>query len=54
MSCSDNDVYLGSMVCTATVRVEPGQYSVVVSAQAWSANGPRMQATKQVYWYGIL
>ena len=54
MSCTSNDIYLGQMICTATIEIEPGPYSVVVMAQAWSSNGPKMQATQRVFFSGIL
>jgi len=54
MSCTNTDaVYLGSVVCVATVTVTAGHYSQVVVANAWSANTPKMQASDWLDWTGI-
>jgi len=54
MSCTNTDaVYLGSVVCTATVTITEGHYSQIIVANAWSANTPKMQATDWFDWTGI-
>ena len=42
-----------SMVCTATIRVTGGQWSNQVVGQAWSSNGPRLDASDRVNYYGM-
>ena len=54
MSCTNTrEVYLGSVVCTANVKVAAGRYSQVIVANAFSANTPRMQATAWMDWTGV-
>lgn len=42
-----------SMVCTATIRIEAGQWSNQVIGYAWSNNGPRLDASDRVHYYGL-
>lgn len=54
MSCTSYDrLYLGSVVCTASVTVQPGEHRATVVANAWSANTPKMVASERVSWYGM-
>ena len=43
-----------SMICTATITIEDGQWSNLVVAHTWSTNGPRIDASDRVYYTGIL
>jgi hypothetical protein len=53
MSCGDlSRVYLGQVICTATVTAEMGEQSSLVIAEAWSGNSPLMQATDTYYYHG--
>ena len=53
MSCGDlSRIYLGQVVCTATVPAEVGAQSSLVVANAWSGNSPKMQATDTYHYYG--
>lgn len=42
-----------SMVCTAAIRVTAGQWSDQVVGQAWGSNGPRLDASDRVNYYGM-
>ena len=42
-----------SMICTATVTVTEGQWSNVVIGHAWSSNGPRLDTSDRVNYYGM-
>ena len=55
MNCSGGP-YLGhymSMVCTATIVIKSGQRSNVVTAHAWSQNGPRIDTSDRIHYYGV-
>lgn len=56
MNCSGGPMlgHYMSMVCTATIVVQPGQWSNLVVAHAWSQNGPRLDASDRVHYYGLL
>jgi len=41
-----------SRICTATVTVVAGQWSNLVVGHAWSSNGPRLDASDRVNYYG--
>jgi hypothetical protein len=43
-----------SMICTATMVIQAGNWSNVVVGHAWSSNGPRIDASDRVYYTGIL
>jgi hypothetical protein len=54
MSCTNTQqVYLGTVVCTANVTVTSGPYSQLVVATAYSANTPKMQASDWIVWNGV-
>ena len=42
-----------SMVCNATITVTEGQWSNLVIGHAWSSNGPRIDASDKVHYYGM-
>ena len=42
-----------SMLCTATITITPGQWSNLVIGHAWSSNGPRIDASDKVHYYGM-
>ena len=42
-----------SMICTATITVTPGQWADLVVGRAWSSNGPRLDASDKVHFYGM-
>jgi hypothetical protein len=42
-----------SMVCTATITIVAGQWSNQVVGLAWSSNGPRLDASDRVNYYGM-
>ena len=55
MNCSGGPT-LGhnmSMVCTATIVVQQGQWSNLVVAHAWSQNGPRLDTSDRLHYYGV-
>jgi hypothetical protein len=56
MSCSGGPTlgHYQSMICTATIVVEAGQWSNLVVGHAWSNNGPRLDASDRIHYYGIL
>ena len=56
MSCSGGPTlgHYQSMICTATIVVEGGQWSNLVIGHAWSNNGPRLDASDRIHYYGIL
>ena len=55
MSCSGGPTlgHYQSMVCTATIRITAGQWSNQVAGYAWSNNGPRLDASDRVHYYGM-
>ena len=57
MQCQGGAEMLGhyaSMVCTATITVEQGAWSNLVTAVAYSNNGPRLDASDRVHYTGVL
>lgn len=42
-----------SRVCTATIRIEAGQWSNQIVGYAWSSNGPRIDASDRLHYYGM-
>ena len=42
-----------SRVCTATITITQGQWSNLVIGHAWSSNGPRIDASDKVHYYGM-
>ncbi|MDX1691357.1 MAG: hypothetical protein R3290_10075, partial [Acidimicrobiia bacterium] len=57
IDCSGDLGRLGhymSVVCTATITVERGSWSNLVTAVAYSNNGPRLDASDRVHYTGVL
>ena len=55
MRCSGGPTlgHYQSMVCTATIRIQAGQWSNQVIGYAWSNNGPRLDASDRLHYYGM-
>lgn len=55
MRCSGGPTLGGgeSRICVATVTVTEGQWSNLVVGRAWSSNGPRLDVSDRVNYYGV-